>query len=140
MHLTFNFENISKFSFFVGLSRAAPMAYGGSQANGPVGAEFASLHHSHSSLTSSVTYTTAHSTARSLTHWARPGIKPTSSWMLVRFTNGLATMGTSKTPVNSYLLYQYRHIFWKPSVVFINYIYNLTKQSIFVAHVCSHIY
>ena len=31
------------------------------------------------------TYTTAHSNARSLTHWSRPGNKPTSSSMLVRF-------------------------------------------------------
>ena len=30
-------------------------------------------------------YTTAHSNTRSLTHWARPGIKPTSSWILVDF-------------------------------------------------------
>ena len=33
----------------------------------------------------SVTYTIAHSNAGSLTHWARPGIKPESLWMLVRF-------------------------------------------------------
>ena len=32
-----------------------------------------------------MTYTTAHGNTRSLTHWARPGIKPTSSWMLVGF-------------------------------------------------------
>ena len=32
----------------------------------------------------SMIYTTAHGNARSLTYWARPGIKPTSSWMLVR--------------------------------------------------------
>ena len=31
------------------------------------------------------TYTAAHSNAKSLTHWARPGIEPTSSWVLVRF-------------------------------------------------------
>ena len=36
---------------------------------------------------SSVTYTTAHSNAGSLTHWARPGIEPTSSWILVRFVS-----------------------------------------------------
>ena len=34
---------------------------------------------------SSLTYTTAHSNARSLTHWARPGIEPVTSWFLVRF-------------------------------------------------------
>ena len=33
----------------------------------------------------SVTYTTSHSNARCLTHWARLGIEPTSSWILVRF-------------------------------------------------------
>ena len=31
------------------------------------------------------TYTTALSNAGSLTHWARPGIKPAFSWILVRF-------------------------------------------------------
>ena len=30
----------------------------------------------------SIFYTTAHSNARSLTNWARPGIQPTSSWIL----------------------------------------------------------
>ena len=43
----------------------------------------------------SVTYTTAHSNARSSTHWARPGIEPKSSWMLVGFANHWAMMGTS---------------------------------------------
>ena len=42
----------------------------------------------------SVTYTTAHSNASSLTYWARPGIKPASSWMLVRLVNLWATVGT----------------------------------------------
>ena len=32
-------------------------------------------------------YTTAHSNTRSLKHWARPGIKPTSSWILVGFVS-----------------------------------------------------
>ena len=35
--------------------------------------------------TTSATYTTAHSNARSLTHWARPGIKPSTSSFLVGF-------------------------------------------------------
>ena len=30
-------------------------------------------------------YNTAHSNARSLTHWERPGVEPTSSWILVGF-------------------------------------------------------
>ena len=31
------------------------------------------------------TYTTAHSNTGTLTHWSRPGIKPESSWILVKF-------------------------------------------------------
>ena len=34
-----------------------------------------------------LTYTKAHSNARSLTHWLRPGIEPTSLWILVRFVS-----------------------------------------------------
>ena len=60
--------------FFFGLFRAAPIAYGGSQARGPTGAVAAGLRHSHSN-------------AGSWTHWARPGIKPVSSRMLVRFVS-----------------------------------------------------
>ena len=33
----------------------------------------------------SVTYTTAHGNPRSLTYWSRPGIEPTSLWILVGF-------------------------------------------------------
>ena len=40
------------------------------------------------------TYTTAHSNAGFLTHWARPGIEPATSWCLVGFVNHYATMGT----------------------------------------------
>ena len=35
------------------------------------------------------TYITAHSNAGSLTYWARPGIEPASSWILVRFISSL---------------------------------------------------
>ena len=35
----------------------------------------------------SVTYTTAHGNAGSLTHSERPGIEPASSWILVRFVS-----------------------------------------------------
>ena len=34
-----------------------------------------------------VTYTTAHGSARSVTHRASPGIEPASSWILVEFVN-----------------------------------------------------
>ena len=43
-------------------------------------------------------YTTAHH-ARSLTHWARPGIKHASSWILVGFVNHWAMVGT---PIQAY--------------------------------------
>ena len=42
------------------------------------------------------TYTIAHGNAGSLTRWARPGIEPTSSWVLVGFVNHWATRGTPK--------------------------------------------
>jgi len=48
----------------------------------------------HGIQATSATYTTAHGTEGSLTHWAVPGIEPTSSWILVRFVNHWATMGT----------------------------------------------
>ena len=60
------------FFFFFGLFRATPTAYRDSQAKGHIRAIAAGLHHSHSH-------------AGSLTHWARPGLKPESSWILVRF-------------------------------------------------------
>ena len=43
----------------------------------------------------SATYTTAHN-SRSLTHWARPGIQPATSWFLVRFINHCATTRTQE--------------------------------------------
>ena len=49
-------------------------AYGGSQARGRIGAVAASLHNSHSN-------------AGSLTHWARPGIEPATSWFLIGFVS-----------------------------------------------------
>ena len=42
----------------------------------------------------SVMSVTAHGNAGSLTHWERPGIKTTSSWLLVRFLIPWTTMGT----------------------------------------------
>ena len=52
----------------------------------------------------SATYTTAHGNAGSLTHWARPGIEPATSWFLVGFVNHWATM---ETP---YFLFFFFHI------------------------------
>ena len=68
---------------------AVPMAYGGFQARGPIGAAVAGLHHSHSNAWSELhlrpAYTTAHGNTGSLIHWLRPGIDPVSSWFLVGF-------------------------------------------------------
>ena len=75
------------FSFFLfffclsAFSRSTPTAYGGSQARGLIGDVAAGLRQSHSN-------------AGSLTHWARPGIKPETSWFLVGFVNHWATTGT----------------------------------------------
>ena len=70
------------------LSRAAPMAYGSSQARGQIGATAANLHHSHSNA-GSVNYTIAHGNAGSLSHQVRPGIKPATSWLLVGFVSAV---------------------------------------------------
>ena len=73
------------FSFL--LFKTAPAAYGSSQARGRTGATAAGLHHSHSNLLSELCVSRAaiHNNARPLTHRVRPGIKPMSSWILVRF-------------------------------------------------------
>ena len=62
------------FFFLFFLFRAAPAAYGSSHVRGQIRAEAAGLHHSQSNT-------------RSLTHWARPGIEPTSSWRLCHVLN-----------------------------------------------------
>ena len=77
-------------SFFL---RATSVAYGSSQASGWIEAVVACHGPSHSRARSEphqiqaayATYTTAHGNPGSLTHWERPGIEPTSSWLLVRF-------------------------------------------------------
>ena len=65
----FNFLIFIYFWFLAFLSfRAVPMAYGGSQARGPIRTVAAGLCKS-----TSVTYTSAHSISGSSTHWVRPG-------------------------------------------------------------------
>ena len=44
----------------------------------------------------SATYTTAHGNIGSSTHWVRPGIEPASEWIVARFVNQWAMMGTPK--------------------------------------------
>ena len=80
------------FFFFFFVFRAVPAAYGSSTERGQIRAVAASLHHSHSNARS--THMTAHGNAGSLTQWARPGIRPASSWILVEFVNRSSTKGT----------------------------------------------
>ena len=85
------------FFFFV-FSRAEPRAYGDSQARGWIRAVAHQPTPQPQQLgirAASVPYTTAHVNARSLTHWAGPGIEPSCSWKLVRIVNHWATTGTS---------------------------------------------
>ena len=58
------------------LFRPAFVAYGRSQARGPIGAAAAGLHRNLSNT-------------RSLTHWARTGIEPSTSWFLVGFISAV---------------------------------------------------
>ena len=106
------------FCLFV-FSRAAPVAYGSSQARGPIRAVAASQRWSHSNVgirargpigvvaasqrqshsnvgirAMSATYTTAHDDDGFLTHWAGLGIEPSTSWFVVGFVNHWATRGT----------------------------------------------
>ena len=75
------FQGVFCFVLFRFLFTAAPMAHGNSQARGQIWATAAGRHHSHSNT-------------GSLTHWAKPDIKTTSSWILVRFLTHWATVET----------------------------------------------
>ena len=90
----YDFSFSSFFFFFFCLFRVAMRHM---EAKGQMGATAASLYHSHSKFrtrATSATYTTAHGTAGSLTHWARTGIEPVPAWMLIRFINCWAMTGT----------------------------------------------
>ena len=79
----------SFFFCFVFLGRH-PQAYRGSQARGWIQAVAASLSHSHSNTRNKPRLQpTPHlsATPDPLTHWARLGIEPVSSWILVRFVS-----------------------------------------------------
>ena len=91
-------EGVFFFFYIFVFSGHTPMAYGGSQARGPIGAVASGLRHSHSIRATSSTYTTTHGNTRSSTHWARPGIEPATSWLLVGFINHWATKGTPSLP------------------------------------------
>ena len=67
--------------------KATPVAHGSSQVRGQIRAAASGLCMPQQRRTraASAIHTTAYCNARSWMHWARPGIKPASSWILVRF-------------------------------------------------------
>ena len=100
----------------------------------------------------SVTYTTAQSNAGSLTHWARLGIKPTTSWFLVGFVTAAPRW---ELPDNFFLslpnhevmylfhdtyiyIYTYIHTHTHTKDMYKGYIYIQTHTPI--SHACIHIY
>ena len=69
---------------------------GSSQARGPVGAAAASLHHSHRNARSEPPLGPTLQlvgNARCLSPWARPGMEPLPSWILIGFLTRWATTG-----------------------------------------------
>ena len=78
------------------LSRAAPVGtwkFPGEGSNGSCSCRPTPQPQQLSIWAASVTYTTAHGNAGSLTHSARPGIEPASSWFPVGFVNHWPTKG-----------------------------------------------
>ena len=89
---------IGIFFFLLSFLGPAPSAHEGSQARGLIGAVATSLRQSHSNAVSKPhlrpTPQLTHGNARLLTHCARPGIEPATSWFLVRFINHCTMTGT----------------------------------------------
>ena len=87
LHPVIRTDFVCLFVCLCAFSRAAPSAYGGSQARGWIGAAAADLHHSQSNSRSKplLQPAAANGKARSLTHWTRLGIRPAPSWILTRF-------------------------------------------------------
>ena len=87
--------------FFFFLFRVAPAAMEVPRLGCWTGAAGAGLHHSHSNGASELhLQPTPQLTAMldgSLTHWAGPGIEPSSSWIPVGFVTCWATVGTPRT-------------------------------------------
>ena len=82
------FYLLTKFIIYLAF-RAIPMAYGGSQARGQIRASHwpTPQPQQRQIRATSGTYTTAPGNTGSIIHWVRPGIKPVSSWILVRFVS-----------------------------------------------------
>ena len=91
-------------NFFFFSFRAAPAAYESSQARGWIGAPSACLHHIRI-WAAPETYTTAQGSARSLTHWVRPRMEPTTSWLLVSFVTAEPRQELLSSGFNSVLFF-----------------------------------
>ena len=102
----FHLLNLKNFFFIFLLFRAAPTAYGSFQARDRSNWSCSCQPQQWWIQVKVVTCTTTHSNTRSLTHWAGPGIKPGSSWILVRVLYHWATVGT---PL--YLIFKHTYIF-----------------------------
>ena len=90
LNYTTVFLDLHIFFFFFNflLFRAAPAAYGSSQNRGQTGATATSLLTIATATWDLTCVCSLHNSSWqcwSLIHWARPGIKPVSSWKLVRF-------------------------------------------------------
>ena len=106
---------------FFCLFRAAPVAYGSPQPKGQTGATTTSLRHSqHCQIRAeSMINTTARGNAGSLTHWARPGIEPSSSFPyshckccfpLRAFSDYLVRLHISSYPSHLHVLFPHSNI------------------------------
>ena len=85
------------------------MAFGGSQARGRIRVAATGQHHSHSNARSEPHPRPTLQLAAMLdplTHWASPGIRPASSWILARFITQQATMGTPVTCFEIWWIHQ----------------------------------
>ena len=120
-------EKYSLFYFYIiyfclfAISWAAPEAHGGSQARGWIRATAAGLCHSHSH-------------AGSLIHWARPGIEPMSSWILVGFLTTDPRQELQESYFRRQLIYQ---CLWKGKFKSNKYIYSVSFVFFLI---CSHVY
>ena len=109
------------FFFFFVFSRAASAACGGSQARGLNQSccyQPAPEPQPRRIWAASLTYTTAHGNARSLTRWVRPGIKPATSLFLVGFVNHWAT---TETPTNVLSKHNYPWLLKNIKIIVIKY-------------------
>ena len=111
------------FSFFPLHFRAALASYGSSQAMGQIRAATAGLHHSHSNSGSKPHLQPTPRLTSSSTHWAKSGIKPATSWILIRFVTA--------EPRWEFLHFVFKDIFWPWHSLTMDNIYNEFSFSVF---------